>query len=90
MKKIVVNKEACIGCGACVSIADEYFAFDDDGLSMPIKQDDLNNSDLASAIDSCPTSAISIKDVDDTEETKEKDDECCEGKCDCCKHHEEA
>ena len=31
--KIRVNKEACIGCGACTSIAEELFQINDEGVS---------------------------------------------------------
>ncbi len=90
MKKIVVNKEACIGCGACVAIDSEHFAFNDEGLSHPISAENLESSDLSNAIDSCPTSAISIKEVDGEEETDSEDnDECC-GECECCCNHKEA
>lgn len=65
MKKVNVSKEACIGCGACVAIDPEHFAFNDEGLSHCISNENLESSELANAIDSCPTSAISIKDIDD-------------------------
>ena len=61
MKKIVVNDEACIGCGACVSIDPEHFEFNDDGLSHATNNENLESADLASAISSCPTSAISLE-----------------------------
>ena len=38
MKKINVKNDACIGCGACVAIDSEHFAFNDEGLSHPISQ----------------------------------------------------
>ena len=31
--KVKVNKEACIGCGACMSIAEDVFEMNDEGLS---------------------------------------------------------
>ena len=31
MKKVTVNKDLCIGCGACTGIAADVFSFDDDG-----------------------------------------------------------
>lgn len=68
MKKINVNNESCIGCGACVAIDPEHFAFNDDGLSHPISQENLESAELASAIDSCPTCAISM--IESKEETK--------------------
>lgn len=61
-KKINVNKDACIGCGACVAIDSEHFAFDDDGLSSVINNDNLESDNLTNAIESCPTSAISLVD----------------------------
>lgn len=66
MKKINVSEEACIGCGACVAIDPEHFAFNDEGLSHSISNENLEGSELSSAIDSCPTSAISIKEEDNT------------------------
>ncbi len=59
MKKIVVNKDACIGCGACIAIDPEHFAFDDNGLSEVINQDNTENMEVKNAMESCPTSAIS-------------------------------
>ncbi len=87
MKKINVNQEACIGCGACVAIDSEHFAFNDEGLSHPISNDNLESTDLANAIDSCPTSAISLTEGDyNTDEESEEDDCCCnscDGHCHC-------
>lgn len=79
MKKIIVNQEACIGCGACVAIDPEHFAFNDEGLSHSISKENLESEDLANAIDSCPTSAISMKEVEETE--MEEENGTCE--CDC-------
>ncbi len=74
MKKINVKNDACIGCGACVAIDSEHFAFNDEGLSHPISQENLESEDLRNAIDSCPTSAIILED---------SSEECCEEECDC-------
>lgn len=61
MKKVVVDKDKCIGCGACVGIASDTFDFDDDGLSKVI---DSNVTDEAKdACESCPTDAISIEEA---------------------------
>lgn len=75
MKKIVLNKTSCVGCGACVAICGEHFDFDDNGLSNIIKQLDGDpTSELLEAVDSCPTNAISLveKEVTVTEEAKEE------------------
>lgn len=58
--KVKVNQEACIGCGACVAIADEVFDINDNGLSE-VKVDvvsEENKEKVQEAIDSCPTAAI--------------------------------
>ena len=31
--KVKVNRDSCIGCGACAAICDEVFEIDDEGLS---------------------------------------------------------
>lgn len=67
--KVKVNKDACIGCGACAAICDEVFELNDEGLSI-VKEsfkadedgfyeikDDLKDQ-AQDAIDSCPTGAI--------------------------------
>lgn len=65
MKKIVVDQNTCICCGACVSIDEKHFDFNDDGKSTPISQENLEDQNLMDAIESCPVSAIKL--VDDEE-----------------------
>lgn len=64
MKKVVkVNKDKCLGCGMCVGINPDVFDFDDDGLAKA-NNDKINeeNKELVNnAIDSCPVSAIEVK-----------------------------
>lgn len=55
-----VEKNKCIGCGACVSIDSEHFDFDEEGLSEVISNDNLKTEALQDAIASCPTSAIRL------------------------------
>lgn len=58
--KVKVNKDACIGCGACVAICDNVFELDDDGLSK-VKDENVKEEDqeaVKDAADSCPTAAI--------------------------------
>ena len=81
-----VNEEQCIGCGACVAIDSEHFDFNENGLSNAIKQDNLESANLKSAMESCPTGAISIGEATDEVVASEPKTECaCEDKkCGCC------
>ncbi len=80
MEKIYVNKDACIGCGACVAIDPEHFDFDDDGLSHAISNDNIESEDLKSAISSCPVGAISVSECDCG---CDKDNCNCDSNCNC-------
>lgn len=73
MKKIFVNEEACIGCGACVAIDSEHFDFNDDGLSEVINNENIESENAKNAISSCPTNAIVYVEEEDCD---------CEG-CHC-------
>lgn len=63
MKKVNVNKDVCIGCGACVSICPKYFEFNDEGYSKVIKEEIEKEDveDVEDAKGSCPVGAIEIK-----------------------------
>ncbi len=62
MEKIKVN-DTCIGCGLCVSKKEEYFEFNDEGLSqakdVPVKSED--KKELLNIVESCPVGAIVIE-----------------------------
>ena len=67
MKKICVDKEKCIGCGACEGMEPDVFELGDDGFAESIKKDyeelsDKIKENVDDAISNCPTAAISIKD----------------------------
>ena len=61
--KVKVNKDACIGCGACAAICPNVFELDDDGLSkVKIEQVSTENqSDTQDAAETCPTGAIIVE-----------------------------
>ena len=90
MKKIIVNHDACIGCGACVSFDPEHFEFNDEGLSYATNNENLESSDLASAISACPTGAISIEEINSENEGNKEECNCESCEClDChCKEEE--
>ncbi len=55
-----IEKNKCIGCGACISIDEAHFDWDDDGLSKVISNENLQTEELTNAIESCPTAAIRL------------------------------
>lgn len=64
MKNVKVDKEKCIGCGACVGLVDEVFEFGDDDLAQVKNGVNFSNMDedlineVKDAIEGCPTEAI--------------------------------
>ena len=58
MAKVTVDKDKCIGCGACTATCPEVFDIDSDGLAKVIKEE--INDDVKTATESCPTEAIEI------------------------------
>jgi len=62
--KVRVDRNKCIGCGACVALVPEVFDFDD-GLSKE-KVEEINDKKLEErvreAADLCPAGAIIISD----------------------------
>ena len=74
MEKVDLNKERCIGCGACMSVAPENFTFGDDGRAELI--DNKITDEAIEASEMCPVSAIMIESC--------SCDECgCGDNCDC-------
>lgn len=60
--KAYVDRDICIGCEACSETCPEVFSMDDEGISVPIKEDipeDLLES-AQDANEGCPVTAISI------------------------------
>lgn len=77
MKKITVTETKCMGCGACVAIDSDHFEFNSNGLSTVKSNDNTESNNLANAIDSCPSGAITLDDC-------KCDDDCqCQGDCQC-------
>lgn len=59
--KVKVNKDLCIGCGACQAIVPDVFEIEDDGLAC-VKVDEVKEEEkeeVMVALENCPTSAIS-------------------------------
>ncbi len=60
-KKIVVDEEVCIGCGACISACPECFEFNEDGKSKVI-EGAVCDCDLEEVALDCPVQAITVTD----------------------------
>jgi ferredoxin len=58
MTTVIVDKEVCIGCGACVSACPECFELNEDGKSVVIAQE--CNCDLENVALDCPVQAINV------------------------------
>ena len=62
--KVKVNKDACIGCGACQYTSDHYFTIGDDGFAEVVSEYEGKDvpeefeEKVQDAVDSCPTDAI--------------------------------
>jgi len=60
---IKVDKELCIGCGACVSTCGNVFELGEDGKSQVKEGADLEKDKecIDQAVTSCPAQAISVE-----------------------------
>ncbi len=56
---VSIDKEKCIGCGACAAICDSVFEMEDDGKAHVKKGEEKSNIPcVKEAADSCPVNAI--------------------------------
>ena len=77
--KLKVNKDLCIGCGACQAICEEVFEITDEGYAVAKDEeikDDVKD-DAIEAMEGCPTSAISEEIKDDVKDDAIKATEGC-------------
>lgn len=69
--KFKVNKDSCIGCGACQAICEDVFEITDDGYATAKDvevTDEEVKEDAISAMEGCPTSAIEEIDENNKED----------------------
>lgn len=56
--KAIVNKDTCIGCGACTGVCPDVFTFDDEGKAEAGVVADGMEDSVQEAVASCPVGAI--------------------------------
>lgn len=63
MTKAKVNKDLCIGCGACVGLVPDVFDFGEEGLAEATVNEIAEEliEDVQEAAEGCPTDAIKIE-----------------------------
>lgn len=65
IKKVVVDRNVCIGSSTCVVIAPDGFELDAENISVPKPGAELLDDDLLlMAAKSCPVGAISLYDAE--------------------------
>lgn len=61
-KTLVIDEDACTGCGTCAAIAEDCFALNEETEKAYVVSQDACSEDLIQeAIDTCPEEAISWK-----------------------------
>ncbi len=64
MAKVIINENACVGCGLCIQLSPEAFEYGDDGIAKIKDQDFIQDGgyDFRDIVDNCPVEAMTIKD----------------------------
>jgi len=63
MAKVSINKQTCIGCGACQASLPEVFEIEEDGLATVLKDAEIEDTmeEIEDTADMCPTGAIIVE-----------------------------
>lgn len=64
IRRIVVDRQACIGAGSCVVVTDELFQLDDGNLAYVVDPDSHDQELIKMSAESCPVLAIHLYDKD--------------------------
>lgn len=62
MSRVEVDRERCVGSGACEALAPDVFEVDDDGVLVVhrAQPSDDELGDVEAAVRACPTRALSL------------------------------
>jgi ferredoxin len=60
--KVGVDRDRCVGSGACEALAPDVFEVDDDGVLTVLREEPAQDeqSDVRDAVTACPTRALSL------------------------------
>ncbi len=61
--KIQIDRELCVGDGACVNEAPGTFEMDDESIAVVINADGNGADEILGAAQSCPVDAIQLTDA---------------------------
>ncbi len=59
--KVIVNKDVCLGCGACAAVCPNVFEINDEGYAVVKEASEADSELVNEAKDGCPVSAISTE-----------------------------
>jgi ferredoxin len=64
MSRVEVDRDRCVGSGACEALAPEVFEVDDDGVLVVHRPEPADDEldDVREAVRGCPTRALSVPD----------------------------
>ena len=62
IRRIVVDREKCIGANSCVAVAPGVFQLDDENLAYVVDPDSTDEDTILMAAQSCPVLAILLYD----------------------------
>jgi ferredoxin len=62
ISKIVIDRDACIGAGPCVTVAPGVFQIDDENKAYIVNPKGADDDTILLAAQSCPVQAISVFD----------------------------
>ena len=60
MAKIIIDENACVGCGLCVNLCPDVFELDENSMAK-IKANECENCNLHEIASQCPVNAIIIE-----------------------------
>lgn len=62
IRRIVIDREKCIGAGSCMAVAPGVFQLDKDSLAYVADPDSADEDTIRMATESCPVLAITLID----------------------------